>query len=305
MKYIFIFLSTLLLFSCASRKEVYDAVRITPKQKLTPPGTVWLKDNLFMDETEIYNFSYLEFLYWMYRKEPNKANTMLPDTACWKRADIGDADDIIKYYFRHPATRYYPVVGISYEQAVEFCNWRTDRVNEFLYIKENKLKHNADSNYAARAPKKVKYRLPTKEEWEYAAAAGLDYCNFPMGYERLTDKYNLPVSNTEEYYNYFNKDYAANSLGCNDTIFLDLPTEKVYFGKCNQYGLYNMLGNISEIITDNLVKGLNFSMPIYSIERDGETDVVKAQSYDYKQSTKYKRPESWIGFRCVCEVLIK
>ncbi len=302
MKYIFIFISSLLLFSCAGKKDVFDAVRISPKQKLTPPGTVWLKDNLFIDEVEITNLSWKEFMSWLSKHEPKKLEAMVPDTNCWKRADIGDADDLIKFYLRSQYSSNYPVVGISYEQAVEFCKWRSDRVNEILYAKDKKIKYSPDSSYANKAQKKVKYRLPTKEEWEYASAAGLDYCHFPMGYERLTDKYNFPVSNTEEYYNYFNKDFGANSLGCNDTIFLDLPTETVYFGKCNQYGIYNLLGNVSEIVSDNLVKGLNFSAPIYSIQRDEETDVVKAQSYDYKQSTKYKRPEPWVGFRCVCEV---
>jgi len=302
MKKFFLFITLLLLISCAGKKDLYDVVRKTPKQKYTPPGTVWLRDNLFIDETEIENFSWLEFLYWVNRKEPKKYTAMYPDTICWARADVGSASELASYYLSNSAYRNYPVVGVSYEQAVEFCNWRSDRVNEYLYLKENKLKHHPDSNYTARAPKKVKYRLPDKAEWEYAAAASLEYCRFPMGYESLIDKYGIPVSNTFEYYIYFKKDFAR----CSDTLYVTDPTDPVYAGKRNKYGLYNMLGNVSELIADSLCKGLNFSAPLYSIHRE-ETDngsyTISTATYNYKLDTKYRRPEPWLGFRCICEVL--
>lgn len=307
----FLFLIICIFFlSCAEKKDLYDIVRKTPKQKYTPPGTVWLRDNLFIDEVEITNFDWQEFMFWEGHKDSTHYTSMLPDTACWARADVGDAADLVNYYWRFPFCRNFPVVGISYTQAVTFCNWRTIMVNLFLYLKENKIKYNADSldKYLARSPKKVLYRLPSKEEWEYAAAAGLNYCDYPMGYESLTDKNNFPVSNTLEYYNYFNKDYISHSMGCNDTLLLDLPTEHVYFGKPNRYGLYNMLGNVSEIIADTLVKGASYSEPVYLIERKEADETgnfsISSRTYSYRLQQPYKRPEPWIGFRCVCEVLI-
>ncbi len=307
MKKLFLLLSALFIFSCIGKKESFDAVRKIPAQKITPPGTAWLRDNLFIDETEVSNFSWLEFLYWEKREKPTMYNKMLPDTNCWTHADVGNADKLISHYHDYPAYRDYPAVGISYEQAIEFCNWRTDRVNEFLYIRANKLKYSADSNYAAKAPKKVKYRLPSKEEWEYAAAAGLDYCNFPMGYESLT-YYNVPVNNTLEYHNYFIKDFKAIDKKCEKAIEVGCPTVKVYSGKCNRYGLEQMMGNVSEMIADSLIKGLNYSMPVFSLERTENSKgayTINSLTYCYTIDNKYKKPEPWIGFRCICEVLEK
>jgi formylglycine-generating enzyme required for sulfatase activity len=158
----------------------------------------------------------------------------------------------------------------------------------------------------AKAPQRFLYRLPTNEEWEYAAAAGLDPCDYPMGYECLSDKKNLPVSNTLEYYTYHNKDYVAHSMGCNDTILVDLPTEYVYFGKSNIYGLYNMLGNVSEMADDRIVKGGNYTEPLYSIKREENESgsfSISSTTYSYKLKKVYTGPEPWIGFRCICEVL--
>jgi len=304
MKKLFFLLPLVLILSCVGKKENFDRLRKIPAQKFTPPGTIWLRDNVFIDETEISNFSYMEFLYWLNRKNKSQYYLMLPDTQCWTRSDIGSADKLISLYADHPAFRDRPAVGISYQQAVEFCNWRSDRVNELLYIRENKLKFHPDSNFATRAPKKVKYRLPTKEEWEYAAAAGLEYCIFPMGYESITN-YNIPVNNTLEYHNYFLKDFRAIDKICNKAIEVGCPTVDVYSGKPNRYGLYQVMGNISELTADTLVKGFNYSLPIFNIERS-ETErgsyTMNSLTYSYTISKKYKRPEPWIGFRCVCEV---
>ena len=59
----------------------------------------------------------------------------LPDTLSW-REKLGFNEKYVDYYLRHPAYRDYPVVGVSWQQANEFCNWRTDRVNEYILIRE-------------------------------------------------------------------------------------------------------------------------------------------------------------------------
>jgi formylglycine-generating enzyme required for sulfatase activity len=295
------FLFIILAFGCTSHKYNYDIIRKIPKQKLTPPGTVWIRDNLFIDETEVTNFGYYEFLYYLKSKDTAKHSLMLPDSTCWTRADVGfnQSNPLIRIYFKSQAYRNYPVIGISYEQAVEFCNWRSDRTNEFLYYKNNKREkglNNKEFNF----PKKVRFRLPTKEEWEYAAAAGLNYNLYPLGYESLTNNKNQPANNTLEYYTLLKKVFTDK-----DTLVCVDPTEPVFSGKPNRYGLYQMLGNVSELIEDGLVKGLNYSKPIYFIEREEESNVIRTQTYNYKLTEKYKRPEPWIGFRCVCEVLEK
>jgi formylglycine-generating enzyme required for sulfatase activity len=313
-----------LAFGCASHKYGYDVIRKVPGQKLTPFGTLWLRDNLvtdeintghavrtlFIDETEVTNFAYQEFLFFLKRRDTAKYTRMLPDTTCWTRADVGFAltDPLVTLYWKHPAYRDYPVVGVSHEQAVEFCKWRTDMVNVYYYTHRNKIKYKEDSLsvYLKKAPVRVKYRLPAKEEWEYAAAAGLDYAMYPLGYESLTDHKLLPANNTLEYYTLYTKTFSQydKGEGLADQSSVE-PTVPVYYGKPNRYGLYQMLGNVSELVADSMVKGLNFSLPIYSLSRE-ETEtgsyLINTKTYNYKLTEKYIQPEPWIGFRCVCEV---
>ena len=85
-----------------------------------------------MDETEVANVDWLEYLYWIKRTYPNDAEIFynaLPDTLVW-RQPLSYNEPYVNNYLRHPAFRDYPVVGVNWEQANEYCVWRTDRVNE-------------------------------------------------------------------------------------------------------------------------------------------------------------------------------
>ena len=59
----------------------------------------------------------------------------LPDTLVW-RNQLGYVEELTTNYLRHPAYAEYPVVGVNWLQAVQFAEWRTDRVNEFLLERE-------------------------------------------------------------------------------------------------------------------------------------------------------------------------
>ena len=113
--------------------------------------------SFYMDETEISNKQYREFVYWLMRvynpnvgvgraKEMSYAGKslgvdelvytkVLPDTNCW-RSKLGYNEPFVEYYFRHPAYKDYPVVGVNWHQATEFAKWRTDRVNEMILDRE-------------------------------------------------------------------------------------------------------------------------------------------------------------------------
>jgi formylglycine-generating enzyme len=92
-------------------------------------------NSFFIDRTEIANVHYREYLYWLENVfvDTPKYNALLegarPDTLVW-RSELAMNEPYVEYYFRHPSYNYYPVVGVTWKQASDFCFWRTDRVNE-------------------------------------------------------------------------------------------------------------------------------------------------------------------------------
>lgn len=88
--------------------------------------------SFYMDETEVRNIDYREYLFWVarvYADYPAVYNKALPDTLVW-RDKMSYNEPYVEYYFRHPAYNEYPVVGVSWIQANDYCLWRSDRVNE-------------------------------------------------------------------------------------------------------------------------------------------------------------------------------
>lgn len=179
--------------------------------------------SFYLDETEVRNLDYVEYLFWINRvfgtDYPEVYRQALPDTLVW-RTQLAFNEPYVEYYLRHPAYRDYPVVGVSHVQASDYCNWRTDRVNEMILIREGILKmdpnqqneenFNTESYLAGQyegmvkndlidlnpngsGTRKVrledgiflpKYRLPTEAEWEYAALGLIGNTI----YERITER---------------------------------------------------------------------------------------------------------------------
>ena len=106
--------------------------------------------SFYMDETEVTNIMYLEYLDWIKRVYPPDNpdfraiyNGAVPDTLVWRNR-LGLSEMMVENYLRHPAFKDYPVVGVSWIQAVEFAKWRSDRVAEIGLQEEGYLKR--DSN---------------------------------------------------------------------------------------------------------------------------------------------------------------
>ncbi|MDR1582005.1 MAG: formylglycine-generating enzyme family protein [Prevotellaceae bacterium] len=167
-------------------------------------------DSYYIDETEVTNQHYRDYIFWLegvFVSFPNTVKRALPDTLVWRRP-LAYNEPYVQTYFRYPAYNDYPVVGVTWLQANDYCLWRTDRVNEAELIKRgmivpNIIEQRDDKNFNSDAflsgqyegemneskqPKNIatgevrpvkfedgilfpKYRLPTEAEFEYAARA--------------------------------------------------------------------------------------------------------------------------------------
>jgi formylglycine-generating enzyme len=103
--------------------------------------------SFYMDQTEVSNLDYLEYIYWLGRvygqDYPQVVQKALPDSLVW-RDRLSYNEPMVELYFRHPSYHDYPVVGVSWLQANDYANWRTDRVNELLLIKAGVLDFDPD-----------------------------------------------------------------------------------------------------------------------------------------------------------------
>ncbi|MDG1246320.1 MAG: SUMF1/EgtB/PvdO family nonheme iron enzyme, partial [Polaribacter sp.] len=129
-------------------------------------------------------------------------------------------DPMHQDYFRHQAYGDYPVVGVKWDQAKAFCHWRTKKKNDYLRGKKN----------AAAVPV---FRLPTEAEWEYAARGGLQFATYPWGTGSTTSDRGCFLANFKP----VRGDYAVDGA---------LYTVEAKSYNANDYGLYNMAGNVSE-----------------------------------------------------------
>jgi len=104
--------------------------------------------SFYIDETEVTNIMYMEYLDWLETvfplSEPDYRQLYegaLPDTLVWRNT-LGYMEELTTNYLRHPAYAEYPVVGINWLQAVQFAEWRTNRVNEFILERESYVEKN-------------------------------------------------------------------------------------------------------------------------------------------------------------------
>ena len=151
----------------------------------------------------------------------NEILNVYPDTAVWvKDFNYSYNDPMHQDYFHHQSYGDYPVVGVSWEQANAFCNWRTRKKNDYLKSRKNRIT----------VPD---FRLPTEAEWEYAARGGLEFATYPWGSGGTQSDRGCFLANFKP----VRGNYAADGA---------LYTMEAKSYTANDYGLYNMAGNVSE-----------------------------------------------------------
>lgn len=218
-----------------------------------------------------------------------------PDSLCWIRDfSYSYNEPMAKRYFNHPAYGNYPVVGVSWKQATAFCEWRTHFLTSYLESK----KRTPESDF----------RLPNEAQWEYAARGGRSQSPYPWGGPYLRNKKGCLLANFKPGRGNYPED------GGFYTVRAD-----AYWP--NDFGLYNMAGNVAEWTASMYYEGgYNFQHDMNpdirwnakdsdpprmkrKVVRGGSWKDVgyflqtSTRNYEYQDTAK-----SYIGFRCVLDL---
>ena len=215
-----------------------------------------------------------------------------PDTLCWVH-DFAYSmnEDYARNYFSSPAYDNYPVVGVSWRQARAFCVWRSNMLNNYL----------EDIHYSTLND----FRLPTESEWEFAARGGIQAQSYPWGGPYVRNPNGCFLANYEPLKGAYDDDGGVKTL-------------MVGHYAPNDYGLYDMAGNVSEWCLDAFNESTyivaNAQTPYYNYNAKDEDPLAmkrkvirggswKDQKYFIQVQTRdfefMDTAKCYIGFRCV------
>jgi len=199
--------------------------------------------SFYMSKYEVTNFQYRQFFTEassaMSEEEKEK---IACDSAGW-RTTMTYCEPVVEYYYRHPAYNNYPMVNVSYEGATKYCEWLQQKIQ----------KDNPDFS--------IEVKIPTRQQWIWAAMGGRAQAMFPWGNYYLRNKKGEPMCNFKKVGDgaiYRNRTTGKPEVaeGAIDfSIAASLSDKAFYTANVksfypNDYGLYNMCGNAAEMVAE-------------------------------------------------------
>jgi len=243
-----------------------------------------ISDKFYMSKFEVTNLQYRTFLAELKAKgEMDKYRAAQIDSINW-RDKYAYNEPYVELYHSHPAYNHYPVVNISYEGAVMYCEWLTEKYN----------------SYEKRKFKKVVFRLPTTEEWKLSAHGGLTNNVYPWKERSLMNSDCKYMCNFQKFgdegisYDAESKKYIATHQdtygiagSLNDNADITAPVNSYY---PNGFGICNVSGNVSEMVSEKgKALGGSYKSPGYDVR--------------IESSEKFEKNSNHIGFRVCMDVV--
>lgn len=254
-----------------AKKEIGKFVFI-PQDNADSATASAFAEKMYFFKTEVTNLDYQEFLADVAKNQPDMLQKVMVDSANWKTA-MAHAEAYIEHYHQHPAFATYPVLNISRFAAEQYCMWLQNVLSK-TYLKD------IDGAFEV--------RLPTQQEWQYAAGYGMNSMEYPWGTPSLYKNYAArcnfnDLSAQNIYTNYETGTFEVRSEDTMEPYY----TTVVGYYDANILGLYDMSGNVAEMVAERgIAVGGHWN------SAGGDVKITSEMPYDGNASC-------YVGFRPV------